>query len=238
MPLFLSCRAAVRAKTSATAAHVQEDPGRKRELEEEARHYLAMAEGLLQPPSPCLVAIGGLSGSGKSTIALALASSVGPAPGAVVLRSDEMRKRLCGVGPLERLSPDGYRRDVSERVYTTLALHAGEVIRAGHSAIVDAVHARLSDRQRIEHVAAAAGVPFIGVWLDAPEPVLIERLEGRTQDVSDADASVVRMQVAQAVGPIGWHRVDASSSAETVLQRTEEHLRTRLEQHAPAPRGH
>ena len=235
MPLFLSCRAAVRAKTSATAAHVQEDPGRKRELEQEARSYLAMAERLLQSPAPCLVAVGGLSGSGKSTIALALAPSIGPVPGAVLFRSDEIRKRLCGVSPLDRLGPEGYRREVSDRVYTTMALGADEVMRAGHSVIVDAVHARPADRQRIEQVAAAAAVPFIGVWLDAPESVVIDRLRRRERDVSDADANVVRMQVAQATGPMGWHRVDASLSSETVLRCAREHVRTRLEQDTVAP---
>ena len=235
MPLFLSCRAAVRAKTSATAAHVQEDPGRKRELEEEARSYLAMAERLLHPPAPCLVAVGGLSGSGKSTIALGLAPSIGPVPGAVLFRSDEIRKRLCGIAPLERLGPEGYRAEFSDRVYTTLTVHAGEVIRVGHSVIVDAVHARPADRQRIEQVAAAAGVPFIGVWLDAPESALIERLQRRERDVSDADASVVRMQVAEATGSIGWQRVDASPSTEKVLQCAREHVRACLEQYAVAP---
>jgi uncharacterized protein len=235
MPLFLSCRAAVRAKTSATAAHVQEDARRKRDLEQEARSYLAMAERLLHPPAPCLVAVGGLSGSGKSTIALGLAPSIGPVPGAVLFRSDEIRKRLCGVASLDRLGPEGYRREVSERVYTTMALGAGEVLRAGHGVMIDAVHARPADRDRIEHVAAAAGVPFIGVWLDAPQSTLIDRLQRRERDVSDADTSVVRMQVAQATGAIGWHRVDASPSAETVLRCAREHVRTRLEQDTVAP---
>ena len=97
LPLFLSCRAAVRAKTSATAAQLQHDVQRRNELEGMAREYLAMAERLLHPPHPCLVAVGGFSGSGKSTLALSLAPSVGAVPGAVVLRSDETRKRLCGV---------------------------------------------------------------------------------------------------------------------------------------------
>jgi uncharacterized protein len=180
------------------------------------------------------VAVGGLSGSGKSTIVLGLAPSVRPVPGAVLFRSDEVRKRLCRVAPLDRLGPEGYRRDVSERVYTTMALEAGDVLRAGHSVVLDAVHARLADRRRIEHVAASAGVPFVGVWLDAPESALIDRLQRRQRDVSDADASVVRMQMAQATEPIGWHRVDGSPAPERVLRRIVEHVRTALDQKAPA----
>ena len=96
LPLFLSCRAAVRAKTSATAAaQVLDEEARRGELHATAREYLAMAERLLHPPPPCLVAVGGLSGSGKSTLALGVAPAIGGAPGAVVLRSDETRKQLA-----------------------------------------------------------------------------------------------------------------------------------------------
>jgi len=225
MPLFLSCRAAVRAKTSATAARVQQDPQRAGELRQSAREYLAMAERLLHPPRPCLMAVGGLSGSGKSTLAVSLAPSIGGVPGAVVLRSDEVRKRLSGTSPLERLGPEGYAAGVSDRVYATLAARAGQVVGAGHSAIVDAVYARPTDRQAIEHAAAEAGVPFVGLWLDAPESTLIGRVQRRQHDASDADANVIRMQSAHDTGAIGWHRLDASSSAEAVLHDAAAYLR-------------
>jgi hypothetical protein len=120
MPFFLSCRAAIRATTNATALAVQTDSARGRELQISAREYLAMAEGLLHPPPACLVAIGGLSGSGKTTIAAALAPLVGAVPGAIVLRSDEIRKQICGVPSLTRLSPEAYTNEITNRVYETL----------------------------------------------------------------------------------------------------------------------
>jgi len=227
LPLFLSCRAAVRAKTSATAAQLQQDATRRVELEATAREYLAMAEALLHSPDPCLVAVGGFSGSGKSTLALGLAPSVGAAPGAVVLRSDETRKRLCGAAVLERLGPDGYTAQVSARVYTHLSEHAALVLRAGHSVIVDAVHAGPSERRAIEQVAQSASVPFIGLWLDAPEPLLIERTAERHDDASDADATVVRMQRGRGTGDIGWSRVDASGPAPSVLSAATNLIRQR-----------
>lgn len=95
LPLFLSCRAAVRAKTSATAANLQTDPQPKRELQQLARDYLAMAQGLLHPPPACLIAIGGFSGSGKSTVAKALAPLIGAVPGAVVVGVDRRRRLAC-----------------------------------------------------------------------------------------------------------------------------------------------
>jgi aminoglycoside phosphotransferase family enzyme/predicted kinase len=228
VPLFLSCRAAVRAKTSATAAQLQRDAQRRSELEGMAREYLAMAEQLLHPPHPCLVAVGGFSGSGKSTLALGLAPSVGAVPGALVLRSDETRKRLCGVPLLQRLGPEGYSSHVSERVYSTLAEQAALVLRAGHSVVVDAVYARAADRRVIEQVAERASVPFIGLWLDAPESLLIDRTAQRRNDASDADASVVRMQRAQDTGDIRWCRLDASLPAAPVLSSAMDRVRERL----------
>jgi aminoglycoside phosphotransferase family enzyme/predicted kinase len=228
LPLFLSCRAAVRAKTSATAAGVQNDPRRRSGLQELARDYLRMAADLVQPPPPCLIAIGGLSGSGKSTLALALAPSIGAVPGAIVHRSDEIRKQLCGVPLLERLGPEGYSARVSERVYATLAERAALTIKGGQSAIVDAVYARPSDRQTIERIAGTASVPFVGLWLEAPEPTLIARTEQRREDPSDANADVVRMQRAEPLGSIGWHRVDAATPPERVLERATDHVRTRV----------
>ena len=226
--LFLSCRAAVRAKTSATAAQLQRDPQRRRELEEMAREYLAMAEDLLHPAHPCLVAIGGLSGSGKSTLAVGLAPSVGAVPGAVVLRSDVNRKRLAGVPPLQRLGPEGYSAPMSDRVYATLAEQAARVLRAGHSVVVDAVYARASDRAIIEDVARRASVPFIGLWLDAPEPLLIGRIAERRHDESDADAHVAVMQRAQDTGDIRWYPLDAGGPATAVLSSALDRVRERL----------
>jgi aminoglycoside phosphotransferase family enzyme/predicted kinase len=228
LPLFLSCRAAVRAKTSATAARFQFDRQRKSELESTAREYLMMAQQLLHPAPACLIAIGGFSGSGKSTLAQNLAPALGAVPGAVVFRSDEIRKRLCGVSPLEHLGPEGYTPEVSRRVYATAAEQAGATVRAGHSAIVDAVYGGAADREAIAHVAAMASVPFVGLWLDAPESVLMERARQRTHDASDADADVIRMQLEQDVGTVHWHRIQTSSSADAVFQRVTTYLRDQL----------
>lgn len=218
LPMFLSCRAAVRAKTSATAARLQSDLQRRGELEALAREYLAMAEELLSPAPPCVIAVGGFSGSGKSTLARSLAPFIGAPPGAVVLRSDEVRKRLFGVSSLDRLGPEAYTPEISQRVYGALVHEAAAVVRSGFSAIVDAVFAEPSHRQEIEQVAAYASVPFTGLWLDAPESVLVERTVHRTADASDADARVVRLQLVQGAGAITWHCIDASSSAEDMLR--------------------
>jgi len=217
LPLFLSCRAAVRAKTGAAAAALQGDPSRQAEQWLAAREYLAMAETLLHPPRARLIAIGGLSGSGKSTLAFALAPSLGAVPGAVVVRSDQVRKRLCGVGPLDRLGPDGYTDAVSARVYAAAAEQAGRIVATGHSAIVDAVFARPEDRAAVERAAQDAGVPFAGLWLEARLETLVKRVDHRRADASDADAAVVRGQVAGEFGPIGWYRINAEADLDAVV---------------------
>ena len=231
LPLFLSCRAAVRAKTGVTAANLQADPRRKTELQEAAREYLATANALLHQPPACLIAIGGFSGSGKSTLARALAPLIGAVPGAVVIRSDETRKQLHGVDPLQRLGPEGYTVDVTRQVYATTARCAADVVRGRHAVIVDAVYARPTDREAIERVAAETRVPFVGVWLETPESVLIARSEKRRLDASDADADVIKRQLRQGTGTIAWSRIDASGTAESVLSKVSAVLRERLNTH-------
>jgi hypothetical protein len=212
MPLFLSCRAAVMAKTTATAARLEVDAERRRELHWRADRYLTMAAELLEPAAPRLIAIGGISGTGKSTLAMALAPFLGAAPGAVVIRSDLIRKKLCGVSPLTRLGPEGYTDAVSRLVYATVIQQAEQVVRSGHAAIADAVFADAADRDAIERVAREAGVPFAGLWLDAPVPVLLARVERRVADASDAGIEVIWRQLATRQDAMRWHRVDASGT--------------------------
>ena len=144
------------------------------------------------------------------------------------MRSDETRKQLCGVDPFRRLGPEGYTADVTERVYATLAQRAGQAAAGGHASIVDAVYARQADREAIERVAVAARVPFVGLWLEAPESVLIARAGQRHLDASDADATVIREQLARDTGAITWDRIDASGAPDEVLQAAADMLRGRL----------
>ena len=217
LPLFLSCRAAVRAKTSATAASLETDAARRRALEEAAAGYLALASTLLDPAAPRLMAVGGLSGSGKTTVARRLAPEVGAVPGALVLRSDEIRKRQAGVAALAALPPAAYTTAAAETVYASLADMARRAVVAGRTVIADAVFARPAERQAIERAAGCAKVPFTGLWLDAPADLCASRVEDRRGDASDARAAVVRAQAARDLGPLAWMRVNASGSPDQTL---------------------
>lgn len=210
LPLFLSTRAAVRAKVSASIAATVSDPDDRKTHRSEAHAYLAMALDYFEPEPPRLVAIGGLSGTGKTTVARGVAPSLGASPGAVVLRSDVIRKQLHGTPRAEPLPESAYGPGTSEKVYRDIARRAAAVLSAGHAAVADAVYARPEEREAIAAVAAEAGVPFDGIWLEAPVPVLAERVGRRTGDASDADRAVVEKQAGYALGRLDWHRVDAS----------------------------
>jgi predicted kinase len=221
MPLFLSCRAAVRAKTSATAAKVQADTRQQRQLQAAARQYLELAQAFLRPPPARLVAIGGFSGSGKSTLARGLAPGIGAAPGALVVRSDVLRKTLVGVAPLIRLGSEGYATDVTRRVYGLIAERALAALRAGHAVIADAVFAHPQDREAIAAIAREVGVPFSGLWIDAPPEILARRVSDRSVDASDATVDVLESQLRSGTGPLDWRRIDGSVDVDMVLRRAQ-----------------
>lgn len=214
LPLFLSCRAAVRAKTSAAAANLATNAARPA-LVEAARDYLRRALGFLDPPAPRLVAVGGRSGTGKSTLAAALAPRIGAAPGAWLLRSDVVRKQLFGVDPGTHLDADAYGRDTTARVYAGLRVDARLALDAGHAVVCDATFTDATERAALARVAADAGVPFTGLWLEAPDDVLVARVTARHGDASDADAAVVRAQPAARAA--GWIVIDASGEAADAL---------------------
>ncbi len=210
----------MRAKVAASAAGLRKDAGAAAAKRREAAAYLERAIALLSPPPPRLVAAGGLSGTGKTAVARSLAPWLGPAPGAVVVRSDVIRKRLFGAAETERLPPEAYEPAVTERVYALMAERAAAVLAAGHAVVADAVHARPHERDAIERVAREAGVAFRGIWLEADVEARAARVAARTGDASDATAEVARLQERYDIGPLsGWFRVDAGASPEETARR-------------------
>src|SRR6516164_6858704 len=207
MPLFLSSRAAIRAHVTAASMQRAMQHEAKEGLAAEARSYLNLSGLLLRPRSCRLVAIGGLSGTGKSTLAAALAPSLG----ARVLRSDVIRKRLFGVAPEIRLPASAYTPKVSRRVYQTLRQEGAAALVAGYSVIIDAVSLKPAERQSLVAVAEAAGVPFTGVWLAAPSAAMLRRLRARRHDASDASPEVLAQQLQQNPGTLDWVRIDAGT---------------------------
>ncbi|HSC17955.1 MAG TPA: AAA family ATPase [Rhizomicrobium sp.] len=214
LPLFLSCRAAIRAHVAGALAE-NSTPAQAQAVCSQAHALLREAIGYLSPARPRLVVIGGLSGTGKTTVARTLAPTIGKAPGAIVLRSDVIRKHLCGVPELERLPATRYDRETTRRVYSAIAATAGLLLRGGHSVIADAVYGWPGERAEIEAAARNCGAAFLPIWLTAPVQILEERIGARRGDASDATVEVLHRQVESIEGPTDWHRVDAGGSEES-----------------------
>ncbi|MBI3445196.1 MAG: AAA family ATPase [Magnetospirillum sp.] len=215
MPLYLSARAGVRAHVTATTAAAAQ--GAEREsLSLDARSYLSAAISYLTPPAPRLLAVGGLSGSGKSRMGRELAPFLA-VPGAAVVRSDSLRKHLAGLPIHERLGADGYTAEATERTYQCLYETCAGLLADGHSAVADAVFAMPEQRAAIEEVASRAGVRFDGLWLEAPPDVSAERILERKANVSDATPDVLRRQLGYDLGAIAWTRIDSSPPKDVTL---------------------
>jgi aminoglycoside phosphotransferase family enzyme/predicted kinase len=229
LPLFLSVHAAIRAHVGMAAARRASGEAADRQAAA-ARAYLDLAARLLRPAPPLMVAIGGLSGTGKSTLARALAPCLGAVPGARVLRSDVIRKRLCGRAPEERLPPEAYRPDMDGQVYRAQLAAAGEALAAGQAVILDAVFGRPGEREAAAGLAAALGVPFAGLWLEADAAVLEARIAARRDDASDATVAVVRRQLERDPGPIGWPRLAAGGSLEVLAAAARDAIAAALRQ--------
>lgn len=217
LPLFMSIRAAIRAQV-ALARLTRPDadgPG----ILGEARRYFDLARTLIHPPAPRLIAIGGLSGTGKSVLARALAPAVAPQPGAIVLRSDVIRKQLFQVGHTERLPRSTYRPEVTAQVYEVLMQRARQVLAQGHSVVVDAVFASESERDELAAMALACSVSLNGLFLVADLATRQARISGRRGDASDATQEVAALQEHYNIGHLGWATIDASGTQAQTLQR-------------------
>lgn len=210
LPPFLALRAMVR-------AHVAASRG------EDGSGYLDAALGYLRPGAPVVVAVGGLMGTGKTTLARALAPQLGPAPGALVVRSDEARKRLHGMRPEERLPPEAYAAEGNRRTDAALLDGVRSAVKGGHAVVADATFLDPALRAAIAEAARAAGVPFLGVWLQAPLDILERRILARRDDASDASVAVLRAVGTRAL-PEGWRVVDARD-ADVALAEVQNALR-------------
>jgi len=212
LPFFIAVRAAIRAHVIAMQSV---DAGVKAQpLRAEAQQYLALAHAALKISAPLLVAIGGLSGTGKSTLADALAPHMGPPPGARIIESDRIRKALYGAPAETRLPAVAYKPEVSAKVYAQLADRARRCVAAGVCIVSDAVFERSTDRERMEVVAQSAGVPFRGFWLRSDPSLLRARVAARRGGVSDATVEVLEKQLARDPGKIRWAALNAASPVE------------------------
>jgi uncharacterized protein len=216
LPFLLSMRAAIRAKVTAArlerAAEADHPP-----IARAVRAYFDFAMRAITPSGPVFVAVGGLSGTGKSKLARMLAPALEPMPGAVIVRSDVERKALFGLSETEKLPDSAYTGEVNARVYAALGDKARRIVAAGHSVIVDAVFAKPDERIAIAEAAKSARLPLQGLFLTADTATRLHRVGGRIRDASDADAAVAEAQERYDLGQVEWATVDASATPEATL---------------------
>lgn len=223
LPLFLSCRAGIRAMVAIQRLRQVEGDDADA-AQAEAMHDFDHAQDYLRDREARLVAVGGFSGTGKTTLSAALAPLFGAAPGAVHLRSDLERKALFGVAETVRLDDSCYTQETSRRIYSRLVEKAEIALGAGRSVIVDAVFANAAERGAIQSLAERAGVRFQGLWLTAPAPELHRRVGARHGDASDATGAVVDAQLETGAGSVAWPHIDAGGEMDQTLAQARKSL--------------
>jgi uncharacterized protein len=227
LPVFLGLSACVRAMMACdrldlattdrakTIAHVVETLTH-------AAHYFS-------PPPPRLVAIGGLSGTGKTTLAAKLAPQIGAVPGALHLRTDLERRWLAGLDELDRLPPAAYSDRVTRATYERVTARAAAALAAGHGVVVDGVFAAQSERAAVAGIAYQAGVPFRGLWLEAAPEAMKSRINRCIGEASDTTNDIVDRQLAHLPRVTDWTHIDANGPQDDVSARARAALGANIE---------
>ena len=217
LPLFMSLRSAIRAHV--LLARLDRNSRNNSDTMQSAQAYFELARLTIAPKAPVLVAVGGLSGTGKSVLARALAPSLLPQPGAVVLRSDVLRKQLFKVNETDRLPENAYRSEITEQIYEILVQRAVRVLSQGHSVVVDAVFADETERNAVRDAAHRLNVRFVGLFLATDLATRLSRVGRREKDASDATPDIAGLQETYNIGPIDWAVIDASGTPEQSLKQ-------------------
>ena len=162
-------------------------------------HYFAMAKSYASAEHPpCVVAMAGVSGTGKSFVANALAARFG----AAILSTDRLRRTALGL-PADaelRSSPNAglYAAEDRARVYASMRDQARGHLLAGAPVILDATHATMAERAQAASLAGGAGVPLLFVHVTADDDAVRARLAARSASgthASDADWAVYLEQL-------------------------------------------
>jgi uncharacterized protein len=192
---YLAYRAHVRAKV-ACVRHAQ---GELRAAEE-ARTLHRLALDHLERGRIALVLVGGLPGTGKSTVARALAEQLD----AALLRSDELRKEMAGMDATTSASAPYrhglYARDQVAGVYGELRDRARRLLELGVPVVIDASFTSAAERDLAAAVAAETSSSLVQLHCVVPLEVARARLAARPpeSDASDATEEVLEAMVSDA----------------------------------------
>ena len=235
LDVYVAYRAAVRGKVEGIRARESEVPEQeRREAARAAAGQWLLALGQLEVPRhrPALVLIGGLPGTGKSTLAEALANRAN----AEVIDSDVVRKELAGLDADESggddLEEGIYTEAWSERTYEACLERVEDALFRGERVVVEASFRDAARRRRFLEAARTLGVPGVFMICEASDETVRTRLASRTDDVSDADWEVYQHMadawepVDSAIAPL-TERIDTEGTPDATAERALETLRAR-----------
>ena len=185
---YIAYRAHVRAKV-ACLRHAQGDPA----MADQARSLHRLALEHLRQGQVALALVGGLPGTGKSTVASALSDTLGWA----VLRSDEIRKDVAGLG--HTVAARGpvdvglYRPERVAEVYRKMLGRAQALLQSGVPVVLDASWTSAADRRAAAELAQATSSALVQIRCETGLDVARARLAARPAgaDPSDATADVL-----------------------------------------------
>lgn len=173
---------------------------------------------LRETPVRRVVAIGGLSGAGKTTLGRAVAQQIS----AIHIRADAVRKHLYGMPVYEKAPPQAYERAHNKKTYEGLQTRAQKVLDAGLSVVVDGVFAKEEDRDSFSDFAQKRSLPYTAVWCMVPPSVAQKRIAQRLAEAGkpqeDYDDEHEK-QLFLNPGRISWHRLDALYGPEQLQTR-------------------
>jgi len=213
---YLIYRAIVRAKVAAIRlGQLNEQPQEKEKVEQEFLNYLELASSYKINKTPYIIITRGMSASGKSTLSQPLLEKLS----AIRVRSDVERKRLFNIKASKAAHAETgkgiYSADATRATYTKLYELAGLVIDSGFTVIIDATFSKSHQRQLFKQLAVEKQVGFIILEFRASNETLRKRIQNRTNDVSDADLSVLENQIKN------WQPIESGEQHALITVETE-----------------
>lgn len=211
LPLYLSRQAYVRAKVT---SFLLDDPGitsaERTRAAKTASDYYRQAWEYTHDRQGRIIMLSGLSGAGKSSMGKLIATELD----GVQLRSDAVRKHLCGVPLMAKGDDSLYTPEMTAKTYQRVLELGTKLALQGFTVVLDAKYDRRSLRAAVRDLAKTRGIPVQIVHCTAPEQVLRERLLHRSGDIADATVDLLASQQA------AWEDFTSAECADVITVDT------------------